>query len=227
MSFAKQVWSTLSLIDTSDKVDKLDFGKVELDYLSWPWAWEELMKRYPESTWEMLPDTHLENKTVMTACRVTVRDGQNVLSREMHLPVMQHNKASKVNPSTREISDARMRCMVKCLALFGLGHNLYAGSDLPRLPTLEEAREEYKDAIETIQAGLQAYIDDPENEDALFEAAENFFTLPGEIEEILWVAPTKSRHAPWTTKMRTVIQSPEFKKAYYGEGEPYLGPGDK
>lgn len=216
----------MSRINVDDKVQTLDFGQVELDYLSWPWAWEELMKRYPESTWEMLPDTHLENKTVMTACRVTVRDGQNVLSREMHLPVMQHNKASKVNPSTREISDARMRCMVKCLALFGLGHNLYAGSDLPRLPTLEEAREEYKDAIEVIQAGLQAYIDDPENEDALFEAAENFFTLPQEIEEILWVAPTTNKHAPWTTKMRKLIQTTEFKEAYFGKVEPYSGPGE-
>ena len=39
------------------------------------------------------------------------------------------------SPNAREISDARMRCLVKCLALFGLGFSLYAGEDLPAKPS--------------------------------------------------------------------------------------------
>ena len=40
------------------------------------------------------------------------------------------NKAV-VNPTSRDVSDARMRCLVKCIAMFGLGHYIYAGEDLP------------------------------------------------------------------------------------------------
>ena len=36
------------------------------------------------------------------------------------------------NPNARHISDAKMRCLVKCLALFGLGMYLYQGEDLPK-----------------------------------------------------------------------------------------------
>jgi len=36
-----------------------------------------------------------------------------------------------VNPDARQISDAKMRCLVKCIAMFGLGHYIYAGEDIP------------------------------------------------------------------------------------------------
>ena len=35
------------------------------------------------------------------------------------------------NPDTRKISDATMRCLAKCIACFGIGLYIYAGSDLP------------------------------------------------------------------------------------------------
>ena len=35
------------------------------------------------------------------------------------------------NPTSRQISDAKMRCLVKCIAMFGLGHYIFAGEDLP------------------------------------------------------------------------------------------------
>jgi len=45
--------------------------------------------------------------------------------------VMDHRNKAIVNPTSRDVSDARMRCLVKCIALFGLGFSLYAGEDLP------------------------------------------------------------------------------------------------
>ena len=43
----------------------------------------------------------------------------------------------------RKISDTRMRCLVKCAAMFGLAHYIYAGEDLPQAPTYtEEQRQE-------------------------------------------------------------------------------------
>jgi hypothetical protein len=45
---------------------------------------------------------------------------------------MDHRNNSIANPSSRQVSDSRMRCLVKCLAMFGLGHYIYAGEELPR-----------------------------------------------------------------------------------------------
>jgi hypothetical protein len=44
---------------------------------------------------------------------------------------MDYRHKAIANPDARSISDAKMRCMVKCFALFGLGHYIYSGEDLP------------------------------------------------------------------------------------------------
>lgn len=51
--------------------------------------------------------------------------------------------------------------------------------------------------------------------DNLEAAAEKWFTLSEEDKRELWVAPTKG--GVFTTQERQIIQSPEFRKAYYGE----------
>tara|TARA_R110000824_G_scaffold158571_1_gene332562 strand:- start:90 stop:419 length:330 start_codon:yes stop_codon:yes gene_type:complete len=50
----------------------------------------------------------------------------------MWLPVMDNRNKSIANPSSRDISDARMRCLVKAIAMHGLGAYIYAGEDLPQ-----------------------------------------------------------------------------------------------
>lgn len=137
------VFEELSKVDCSKYVEK----KGQLSYLSWTFAWQELMKRYPDSTFTVHPDEHLQNGTTMVSCTVTV-EGQ---SHTMWLPVMDNKNNSITNPDSRKISDARMRCLVKCIAMFGLGLYIYAGEDLP---------EAVKDAVisdenfELLNAGL-------------------------------------------------------------------------
>ena len=41
------------------------------------------------------------------------------------------NKAI-INPDKFAINSAKMRCLTKCFAMFGLGHYIYAGEDLPQ-----------------------------------------------------------------------------------------------
>jgi hypothetical protein len=50
---------------------------------------------------------------------------------KMQLPVMDNRNNAIKNPDTRKISDATMRCLAKCIACFGIGLYIYAGSDLP------------------------------------------------------------------------------------------------
>ena len=42
------IWANLGSIDTKDKVEK----KMKFSYLSWAWAWGELMKIYPDATYD-------------------------------------------------------------------------------------------------------------------------------------------------------------------------------
>jgi hypothetical protein len=67
----------------------------------------------------------------------------------MWLPVMDYNQKAISNPDAREISDARMRCFVKCAALFGHGLDVFMrtydpiklGDPRAKTITLGEAKE--------------------------------------------------------------------------------------
>lgn len=126
-SFAKEVWDKLSSINVNEHVEK----KNGLSFLSWAWAWGTLMEHYPESEYEFHPEVHQDDGSVTVWVTVTVKEGDRQLSRNMWLPVMDHRNNAIVKPDARKISDSRMRCLTKCLAIFGLGHYIYAGEDIP------------------------------------------------------------------------------------------------
>jgi hypothetical protein len=142
----KSVFETLSAINVNDKVEK----KSGLTYLSWAWAWGEVKKVYPDAVYSVLQDPSTlkpyffdEALGYMVMTSVTIQ-GQTL---EMWLPVMDGaNKSMKHEPytySTRygdksveqasmfDINKTLMRCLVKNLAMFGLGHYIFAGEDLP------------------------------------------------------------------------------------------------
>jgi len=122
-----RIWADLSAINVNEHVQK----KVNLSYLSWTWAWSTLMSKYPESYYVF--EDHSENDgSVMVECVLTIHEGEEVATRTMWLPVMDHKNKAIINPNSRDISDTRMRCLVKCLAMFGLGFYIYAGEDIPQ-----------------------------------------------------------------------------------------------
>lgn len=141
------VWETLSKIDVSEHIEK----KGNLSYLSWAWAWGTLMEHYPDADWTVIPDVKHEDGTVMVNSLVRIE----CTARTMFLPVMDNRNNAIQNPDTRQISDARMRCLVKNLAIFGLGHYIYAGEDLPpsepENPATEDQVEEIKRLLDTRQ----------------------------------------------------------------------------
>ena len=63
----------------------------------------------------------------MVSCTVTIGD----VVREMWLPVMDYRMKSIAHPASRDISDAKMRCLTKCFSLFGLFNYGYSGDGLP------------------------------------------------------------------------------------------------
>ena len=126
----QEIWSTLSKKDCTDKIEK----KMNLSYLSWAWAWQVLMENYPNATYQFyenadtgVPYVAMPDGSAEVRCRITIGS----CFREMWLPVMDYKNNAVENPSARQVSDTKMRCLVKCLAMFGLGHYIYAGEDLP------------------------------------------------------------------------------------------------
>ena len=131
-----EVWKKLRAIDTKP----IQYQKSNLDYIGWADAWACLMDHYPESTYEFLSPTWYfdaaEDKTCKVNCKVTIGD----LSREFSLPVMTSMMPMKSiqNPSSRDITDAEARCLVKVLAMFGLGLHLWEKGNKKALPQVNK-----------------------------------------------------------------------------------------
>jgi hypothetical protein len=122
----EKIWQTLVKVDVSKHVEK----KNGLTYLSWAWAWGVLMEHFPSATYEFDPHELHNDGTVTVHC--TVRVG--TCHRSMWLPVMDYKNNAIKNPDARKISDTRMRCLVKTISMFGLGHAIYAGEDIQSAP---------------------------------------------------------------------------------------------
>lgn len=134
MSFAGEVWKTLSAVDVNKHTEK----KGSLTYLSWAWAWGVLMEYYPDSSYEFREPVIRSDGTCEVWVYLTISNGEQEVSRSMWLPAMDHRNNAVVNPDARKISDTRMRCLTKAISMFGLGHYIYAGEDLPQ-SDMEEA----------------------------------------------------------------------------------------
>ena len=117
-------WKKLSEIDVNENTEK----KGNLTYLSWTWAWQQLMTHYPDSVYKFEPNEYHPDGSVTVHCSLTV-DG---ITRTMWLPVMDNRNQSILQPTSRKVSDAKMRCLTKAIAMFGLGLYIYAGEDLPQ-----------------------------------------------------------------------------------------------
>ena len=145
------MFNALSNLDLSDKCEKRE----SLTYLSWANAWSEFKSAYPSATYRILknenglPYFSDPNLGIMVFTEVTVDD----VTHQMWLPVKDSkNKAMKLEPYTYsvwnyfkkafeektvqgasmfDINKTLMRCLVKNLAMFGLGLYIFQGDDLP------------------------------------------------------------------------------------------------
>lgn len=162
----KTVFEELFHLDVSDRVEKKKAGNKELSYLSWAWAWAEVKRRYEDVSYTIrkfennLPYVYDENTGYMVFTSVTIEG----ITHEMWLPVMDGaNKAMKNEPynyTTKysgeksveaatmfDVNKTIMRCLVKNLAMFGLGLYIYSGEDLPEEEPIKQASGTQKDGI--------------------------------------------------------------------------------
>lgn len=150
------VFETLNAVNVNEHTEK----KKDLTYLSWSYAWAETKKRYPNANYRVLkneqglPYVYDPNTGYMCYVEVTIED----ITHEMWLPVMDSAnhamksepyeiktkyKTVRVEPATMfDVNKTIMRCLVKCLAMFGLAIYIYSGEDLPESEQPKKSTEE-------------------------------------------------------------------------------------
>lgn len=160
----ENIFTELYSIDVSEHTEK----KKNLTYLSWAWAWAEVKKRYHDANYvieqfgeNQLPYIFDPKTGYMVFTNMTIQ-GQTY---RMWLPVMdESNNSMKDVAYTYEVKEYNfgkptgkmvtksveaadmfainktiMRCLVKNLAMFGLGLYIYAGEDLPEDKSKDDA----------------------------------------------------------------------------------------
>lgn len=129
------------------KVKNKQTGQItHLSYLSWPFAIAEIKKRDVTANWEFLEPIVYPDKTMMVHCNFTCFG----ITHYMWLPVMDFKNQALPNPNAFEINKTMMRCLVKAIAVHGLGLYIYAGEDLP-----EEEKDEQISQQQAQQAAHQ------------------------------------------------------------------------
>lgn len=139
-------------------VEVLKNNKVELTYLSWAHAYQLLMHQDPDADVEICEaedgfplfsrGNHHFVKTKVTAFGKT---------KTCFLPVMDNNHRAVQNTpyqlqfktgtvtvpaiNARHINDSIMRCLVKNIAMFGIGLKLYTGEDLKQYSDVQSVTE--------------------------------------------------------------------------------------
>lgn len=163
MTNGTRIFEDLSAINVNDKVEE----KQGLKYLSWSWAWSKFKKLCPDASYSVTmfdAKPYIYDELTGYMVMTTVCSGEE--SHAMWLPVMDSaNKAMKSQPYTYmvkgwngkpptektvlactmfDINKAIMRCLVKNIAMFGLGLYIYESEDLPESMSELEQQEKRK-----------------------------------------------------------------------------------
>lgn len=130
--------------DVSSKVEK----KNGLSYLSWAFAWAEVKKIDENASYEIHEDSQgnaffasqlgIDCKVSVTingkthTMRLPVMDGANkAMKSESYKYTTKYGEKTVEAATSFDVNKTIMRCLVKAIAMHGLGLYIYAGEDLP------------------------------------------------------------------------------------------------
>ena len=127
----KENFENLYNIDLKKYIEKDYKG---LSYLSWATAYKIAMEKDPTMTYQVYTDADglpfFSRGNVHFVKTRIVMFGE---IKEMMLPVMDNKHNAVTEPNSRQINDNIMRCLVKNLAMFGLGLSLYIKEELQEI----------------------------------------------------------------------------------------------
>lgn len=195
----------LSVFETLNKINVNEFTekKGRFTYLSWSDAITEVLKVYPDTTWEVhefdIPMVNGKDcgwyakfpyMTTHSGCFVKVSVTIEGITRtEVHAVMDNYNKAI-LEPTATQINNSIKRCLVKCFALFGLGLYIYRGEDLPEDDKPQEISKEQYDYLMTLLKGKdKAFIESIEV--AIRSKKLNTNNFDGYVEQLQKKKPKK------------------------------------
>lgn len=117
----------------NQNVEEWTNDKDGFSYLSWAQAWKLFLKVNPTAQYRIIM---AENRVPIFGSK---KSGWMVwteisvlgLERVMWLPVKDYKNSVILTPNMMEINTTIMRCLVKNMAMFGLGLTVYGGEDIP------------------------------------------------------------------------------------------------
>ena len=148
----------LNSINCNDKTEK----KNGLTYLAWAYAWGEVKKLFPESTYTIYENAngwfyHTDGNTCWVKTGVTINGIEHI----EYLPVMDYkNRSIPVDQVTSfDVNKAIQRSLTKAVARHGLGLYIYAGEDLPEDDNQVEQPIQPSTAVQARKAAAKRVID--------------------------------------------------------------------
>jgi hypothetical protein len=120
-------FARLNHLNVSEHLEK----KGDFSYLSWPYAVAQLRLADPSATWEVKRFDRLPYLRTEVGYFVEVAVTVESLTLSQIHPVLDTKNRPITDPTAFDINTSIQRCLVKAIALHGVGLYVYAGEDLP------------------------------------------------------------------------------------------------
>lgn len=171
----EKLYQSLQNANINEYVDKKSTGKMTLDYLSWGAAVDFFTKACHELHLDWNYNHIFESmgdmgSRVITTISIKDSESGEVVEKQMTLPCMTNtNQAAKgAMCDVMTVNKTEMRCLVKCMTLFGLGLKLYLKNfdELSEVKTGTQVADakaklvgDMKDRIATLLSKLDPTVD--------------------------------------------------------------------
>jgi hypothetical protein len=143
-------FARLNAINVNEHVEK----KGGFSYLSWPYAVAQLRLADASATWEVRRFDGLPYLATEAGVFVEVAVTVNGVTLSQIHPVLDGRNRPLLAPSAFDINSSLQRCLVKAIALHGLGLYIYAGEDLPQPVSSDAANDPVHHAPQPERASL-------------------------------------------------------------------------
>lgn len=147
-------------------IDKKNTGKITLDYLSWGAAVDFFTKGCHQLNldWNYTHkfiDMGARGSFVETTIEIMDSDNEETITKTMSLPCMTPSNQAAKDADAMIINKTQMRCLVKCMTLFGLGLKLYLKdfSELDEVKMGSETKAEQEKRITTMKERIATLLD--------------------------------------------------------------------
>lgn len=186
----QKLYTELQGANIKDFVNKKNTGRTVLDYLSWGAAVDYFTKGCHQFGLDWTYShkfIDMEARGSFVETTITVMDAEtgDMVEKTMTLPCMTPSNTAAKDADVMIINKTQMRCLVKCMTLFGLGLSLYLKDfselDEVKLASTNRAEETAK-KIAVMKAKIKEMLDklDPTVDTSMFVNYENV----GDVETL-------------------------------------------